>query len=283
MIPNTFEYKKAGSVDEAISLISAGSDSKLLAGGHSLIPTMKLRLNSPSQLVDIARLSELNFINTDGDWLAIGAATTHYEIESSEDVIANAPVLSEGAGSIGDIQVRNKGTIGGSIAHADPAADYPAILMAYEATINVKGSGGERIIAAIDFFKGLFQTDLADEEIITEIRIPLKGTPSKGCYLKFPQPASRFAIVGVACLIESEGNKCTAIRLGINGLSDHAFRASESESALLNKELTTDNIATAAAKVADGISVMSDHFADTEYRSHLAKVFVSRAINKLIG
>ena len=224
MIPSNFDYIKAGSVDEAIGLLQ-DTDAKLLAGGHSLLPAMKLRLSSPSKLIDISQIADLRFINDKGDHLSVGPATTHYGLESSELVQSKILMLSEVAGSIGDLQVRNKGTIGGSIAHADPAADWPASLVATEAEIVVKGANGERSIAATDFFTGLFTTALQEDEIIIEIKIPIPPANSGTSYQKFMQPASRFAIVGCAAVVTKSNGNCERVRVAFSGLGDNAFRA----------------------------------------------------------
>ena len=202
MIPSEFEYLRAGSVKEAIDLLSEkGPDVKILAGGHSLLPAMKLRLNSPSVLIDIGGLPDLSYIKEDDGYLAIGAGTTHAAIAESELIMEHIPMISETAASIGDVQVRNKGTIGGSIAHADPAADWPAALLAGDAEISITGSNGSRTVPAANFFHGLFSTDLAENELITEIRLPIPAANTRSTYLKFVQPASRFAIVGCAATV----------------------------------------------------------------------------------
>ena len=274
MIPTSFDYHKASSVDEAIALLSENEDAKILAGGHSLIPAMKLRLNAPSQLIDIARLDELRFIRDDGHQVVIGAATTHAEIAASALLTGGLAVLAQTAATIGDIQVRNKGTIGGSLAHADPAADWPAAVLAVDATIVVKGLGGTRAIAAEDFFTGFFETALGQDEIITEIRIPKPATASTSAYAKFPQPASRFAIVGCAAVITKNGKAIQSARVAITGASEAAFRDKAVEKALIMGE----SIETAANAAAENVSIMSDHYASEAYRKHLAKVFVKRAL-----
>ncbi len=283
MISEKFEYQRASSVDEAIQLLAANSGgAKILAGGHSLLPAMKLRLNSPDKLIDISRISELRYIRQDGNMLAIGAATTHGDIEHSEMIREAMPMLAEAAGLIGDPAVRNKGTIAGSLAHADPAADWPACMLAANAVIVLRGANGEREVSAEDFFQGFFMTALNEDELITEIKIPLhpEGTGKLvSAYQKFMQPASRFAIVGCAVVMRIDrGPSCTYARVALTGVSDKAFRDLEVEQALVNNILKDDLIKEVASKAAEGVDILSDHFASEAYRKHLAKVYVKRAI-----
>ena len=284
MIPSKFDYIKASSVDEALSLLSQhGSDAKLLAGGHSLIPTMKLRLSSPSALIDISKLEELNYISDNGDSVSIGAGTTHYQIASSDVIGAKIPFLAQAAGQIGDVQVRNMGTIGGSVSHADPAADYPASLLAGEAEIVIKSSSGERSIAAADFFTGLFATALSEGEIITEVKFPVPPDGSGSAYLKFMQPASRYALVGCAAIVSQSNGVCDRVRVAFTGVSQSAFRDTGVEDALTGKSPDADNIAAAAQVAADGKGILTDQFATQEYRQHLAKVYAQRALSAAVG
>jgi carbon-monoxide dehydrogenase medium subunit len=265
MIPSKFDYIKASSVSEAVSLLDKhGMDAKLLAGGHSLIPAMKLRLNSAEVLIDISAVPGMNDIKDTGDTIVIGANCTHADILRSPIVNKDLNVLAQTAAVIGDVQVRNKGTIGGSLAHADPSSDYPATVLACDATIEVQGKGGTRKIAATDFYVGMFTTALEDDEIITAVHFP---KTANGNYLKFFQSASRFAVVGVA--VVKEGDK---VKVGITGVSDSPYRATAVE------EAYNGDAAAAAAHAVDGIDVMSDHFADENYRAHLAKVYVKKAL-----
>ena len=276
-----FDYHRANSVDEAIQLLQEhGEDAVLLAGGHSLIPAMKLRLSQPSNLIDIGRLKALKYIEDRGDYLAIGAATTHWEVESSDLVAQKAPLLAQTAGVIGDVQVRNMGTIGGSFAHADPAADYPAAILAAEAEIQVKGPEGERTFAASDFFLDLFLTSLGPGEIITEIRVPVQGAHTGSCYLKFPHPASRFAVVGCAAVVTKDGDKCRDVRLGFTGIANSAFRDKGVEEALEGQVASAEVIAAAAAGAAADAELLSDVFAGEDYRLHLARVYARRALQQ---
>jgi len=284
MIPANFDYIRANSVDEAIGLLQThGMEAKVMAGGHSLLPAMKLRLSAPEKVIDISRISGLRYIREDGDKLAIGATSTHRDIEFSDLVKSKLPLLAEAAATIGDPQVRNAGTIGGSLAHADPAADWPASLLAAQAQIVVKGPGGARTIAAEDFFQGLFETTLADGELITEIRVPFPAANTGAAYKKFEQPASRFAIVGCAAVVTVENGVCSRVRVGFTGAADHAFRDMNVENALTGKAPTAENIAAAAEQAAQGVDLMSDHFASEDYRQHLAKVMAKRALSEAAG
>lgn len=279
MIANSFEYHNPKSVDEAIALLSAnGGDAKILAGGHSLLPAMKLGLNQPGTLINIANLADLQFIREESGQLVIGAGVTHGEIARSS-VAAKVPIMVSAADMIGDVQVRNKGTLGGSIAHADPAADWPGVLMACAATITIKGTQGERQVAADDFFQGFFQTALEDGELITQISMPIDG--ARSAYHKFEQPASRFALVGCAVALEMKGNTVESARVAFNGVADAAFRDKGLEAALVGKPLNDATIEAAAAKAAEDVYVMSDHYASEEYRKHLAKVYARKALSSL--
>ena len=283
MIPSKFDYIKANSVDEAISLLSQhGSEAKLLAGGHSLIPTMKLRLSSPSTLIDISKLKELNFISDNGNSVSIGAGTTHYQIASSDVIGAKLPFLAQAAGQIGDVQVRNMGTIGGSISHADPAADYPASLLAGEAEIVIKSSSGDRSVAAFDFFTGLFATALGAGEIVTEIKFPVIAGGAGSSYQKFMQPASRYALVGCAVIVGQSNGICDHVRVAFTGVSQTPFRDTGVEETLNGKAADADNIAAAAQAAAEGKDILTDQFASPEYRKHLAKVYAQRALSAAV-
>lgn len=280
MIPTNFDYHRAQSVDDALAQLGAhGDNAKILAGGHSLIPAMKLRLNNPGIVIDIARLADLRFIEHRGDDIVIGAASTHHDIASSELISSKIGMLSSGAGMIGDMAVRNLGTIGGSIAHADPAADWPGLLLAAGATMVLKSADGTREVAATDFFQGFYMTALESNEIITEIKIPVPATGTKTAYEKFFQPASRFAIVGCAVMVTESYGNVEDIKVAFNGLGDCSFRDANVENALKGKALNAENIAAAAEQAAQGIDFLSDHFASAEYRQHLAKVYAKRALS----
>jgi carbon-monoxide dehydrogenase medium subunit len=275
---SAFNYHRAASVDQALALLEQHDDAALLAGGHSLIPALKLRLAAPATLVDIGHLEELNYIRQQGGGVAIGAATTHHDVATSSVVAGQAPLLAQAAAVIGDPQVRNMGTIGGSLAHADPAADYPAAVLASGAHIVVRGAGGERVIEAGSFFLDLFLTSLQPDEIITEVRIPAQPAGAGACYVKFPHPASRFAVVGCAAVVAGSGGVCTEARVAFTGVANAAFRDAGVEAALAGKPLDGAAIDAAAALAAHGVEVLSDSFAGADYRRHLATVFAGRAL-----
>ena len=279
MIPEKFSYKKAGSVDEAIQMLSQNEDAKILAGGHSLIPAMKLRLSSTDLLIDIAKIPGLRYIKQDGNAIAIGAGTTHYDLETSDLLQSHLAMVPEAAGLIGDMQVRNAGTIGGSLAHADPAADWPGVVMAADGVIVVQGPNGQRTVSSTDFFQGFYSTALEDHEIITEIRLPMTSGAAS-TYQKFMQPASRFAIVGCAVMLSASGGTCSAASVAFNGVSDAPFRDSGVEQAIIGKALTAENIAAAAEHAANSVDIMSDHFAAEDYRQHLARVYARKALTE---
>ena len=279
MIPSTFDYHRAASIDEALELLQRHSgDAQILAGGHSLLPSMKLRLSSPSLLIDIGGLAEFGNIGDHSGGVTIGAGATHHCIESSALIQERAPLLAQAAATIGDPQVRNRGTIGGSLAHADPAADYPAALLALEAELVVRRNGGERTIAASDFFVDLFMTGLEEDELIVAVNIPAPKSNTGACYLKFSHPASRFAVCGCAVSVTVEGGKCSDVRIGFTGLANAAFRDTGVEDALRGGAVDEASVATAAAKAAAGQELLSDSFAGEDYRRQLARVYAKRAI-----
>ncbi|HYA18977.1 MAG TPA: xanthine dehydrogenase family protein subunit M [Bryobacteraceae bacterium] len=278
MIANSFEYTAPATLDEALKLLADGS-AKALSGGMSLIPMMKLRLANPEHLVYIGRLAELNYIREEKDGIHIGAGVTHHEVESAPLLRGKCPLLAETAGFIGDIQVRNMGTIGGSIAHADPAADYPAALQALEAKIVVKSASGSRTIAVDDFFIDTFMTALEPGEIVTEVIVPVDDAATGSSYQKFLQPASGFAIVGVAARVRREGEKIAMARIGVTGFAGRPFRALETEKALV----ANGDIRAAAALVVQGIEANSDLHASAKYRGSLAVTYAAKAINTAIS
>ena len=272
MIPAAFDYQKAKTVDEAIAALSG--DVKILAGGHSLIPAMKLRMNRPSKLVDITGITALKGIKEEDGEIVIGAAVTYADIGADKLIKNKLPFFGEAVPQIGDLQVRNHGTIGGSLAHADPAADWPALVLATDATIEVQGSNGKRRIKATDFFTGLFSTALEEKEIITAIRIPIPVEGTKANYQKFSQPASRFAIVGCAVIRFPDGKT----NIAFTGVAENAFRDSNAENEVSGKELNDETISAAVDAAVNNVTVLGDHFASEEYRKHLAKVYLKKAL-----
>jgi carbon-monoxide dehydrogenase medium subunit len=298
MIPASFDYIAAKSLDEAISLLGKHKDAKILAGGHSLLPAMKLRLMQPKVLIDLGRIRDLSYIKEEGGQIRIGAMTTHFQIETSDVLRRSCPLLPETASHLGDMQVRNKGTIGGSLAHSDPAADWPAAILALDAEIIAASAKGDRVVKATDFFIEMLTTSLQPGEILREIRIPAsKGKPgapdarefgaagwkAAQAYMKVRHPASGFAVVGVAVNLSMDGGKCQSAAIGITGVSPKAYRASKVESALKGNTLDAKTLSAAAAHAADGVDVNSDLYASVEYRKQLATVYTRRALETAIG
>jgi carbon-monoxide dehydrogenase medium subunit len=278
MIPAQFDYVRAKTLDEALSLLSQNEEAKVLAGGHSLIPAMKLRLAMPPLLVDIGRIKDLAYIREQDGQVLIGAATTHYQIESSDLLQRICPLLPQCARHIGDVQVRNKGTIGGSVAHSDPAGDWPAAMVALNAELIAVSTRGERSIPVDDFFVDLLTTALGPGEILREIRINKSNGRTGHAYAKMAHPASGFAIVGVAAKLDLDGGNCRKASIGITGISAKAYRATAVESALNGRPLDDQTIAQSAAHASDGIEINGDLFASADYRKHLATVYTQRAI-----
>ncbi len=285
MIPAQFEYQAPTTIDEALTLLATNpDDSKILAGGHSLIPAMKLRLAQPAMLVDIGRIKDLSYIREDGNQVLIGAMTTHYELESSTLLKKICPLLPDCASHIGDVQVRNKGTIGGSVAHSDPAGDWPAAVIALGAEMVVVGKKGERVIKADDFFVDLLTTALDAGEILREIRIPRPAGRFGHSYQKVRHPASGFAVVGVAVALRLGTNgTCESATVGITGASSKAYRAGSVEQVLKGKTLNDDTIAEASSHATDGVDANSDLYASEDYRRHLAQVYTRRAIQAALA
>jgi len=279
MYPAAFEYHAPTSVKDALKLLGKLKDSKLLAGGHSLIPMMKLRLAQPKHVIDLGKVKGLAGVKEEKGVFTVGAMTTHWEVESNKAIKAKVPVVSETAAVIGDPAVRNKGTLGGSLAHADPAADMPATAIALGFEVVCEGAKGKRTVKVDDWFKGLMTTALKDSEVLTAIRIPVWGPGSGACYMKFPHPASRFAIVGVcAALTVDKSGVCKKVGVGVTGAGTKAVRAKGVEAALLNKKLDAATIEAAAQKAADGVDVQADLQGSVEYKAHLCRVFARRAL-----
>ena len=275
-----FDYHRARSLADAQRLLAAHPGAKLLAGGHSLIPLMKLRLAAPSAVIDIGRIPELRGISRSGDSIRIGALTTHAELAASADLQKSAAALAEAAGLVGDPAVRSRGTIGGNVAHADPASDLPTVLVALDARITAVGPKGERTISADDFFTGIMTTALADDEVVTAIAVPASVRGQGSAYVKFAHPASRYAVIGAAALVSIANNRCSGARVALGGLLPHASRVRSVEKALTGKPLDAAAIEAAAALAqADlGSNVAGDIYASAEYRTAMAPVYVKRAV-----
>jgi carbon-monoxide dehydrogenase medium subunit len=281
MIPASFEYVAPASIDDALALLQQhGEDAKILAGGHSLIPLMKLRLTEPGVLIDIGGIRELDGIRRRNGGIAIGALTTYTTIGGAGE-LDGLDALTEAARAVGDVQVRNRGTIGGSLAHSDPGADLPAAVLALDAEIALRGPGGERTVRADDFFQGLFTTDVGDGEVLTEVRVASSPARTGSAYVKFPNPASGYAVVGVAArlTLTAEG-AVEDVRIAITGAGDHAVRATSVEDALRGQSLTDDLIQSASASAAEGIDTLDDIHASADYRAELVRVFTRRALMK---
>ncbi len=281
-VPAAFDYHVASSVDEAIALMQQyGDDAKFLAGGHSLLPTMKLRLAQPGHLIDLGRIHGLSYIHEDAHDIAIGAMTTYTTIERSSVIQHNFPVMTDGIPLIGDQQVRNRGTIGGSVAHSDPAADTPGMVLALKAAIHVKGPNGERTIHADNFFMDLFQTALAPEEVITQLRFPKRAAHSGSAYEKLANKASHYAVVGCAAVITLDASgACSAASVVITGASVKPTRAGAVEAALVGHHLGEAHIEAAASHAADGLELVSDIHGSKAYRAQMATVMAKRAITR---
>jgi len=279
VIPAAFEYFAPQSVKEALGLLEKhGDDAKLLAGGHSLLPIMKLRLAQPKVIVDIGRISGLDGIKADGQKIAIGALVTHDAVEHNAVLKEKCPLLPETAAVIGDMQVRNRGTVGGSLAHADPAADYPAAVLALDAEVVATGPKGTRTIPVGQFFVEMLTTALGPNEIITEVRVPVQARGTGAAYKKHPHPASGYAVVGVAAVVTVSGGKCERAAIGITGVAGKAYRASAVEKALAGQTLDEATVAKAAAHAADGVDPQGDLYASAQFRAHLASVYTKRAV-----
>jgi carbon-monoxide dehydrogenase medium subunit len=282
VITSAFDYSRATSVDDALAkLRAANGDAKLLAGGHSLIPVMKFRLSEPKMLVDISRIPELSGIRKKGDKIEIGAGTVHHEVATSALLRDACPMIADTAATIGDPQVRNRGTLGGSIAHADPSADYPAAMLALDADIHVKGLKGARVVKAREFFRGLFTVDLAADEIIVAVQFaPVKAA----AYAKLYQRASHFAIVGVAAALDVSKGVITSARIGVTGASSHATRLTDVEEALTGKAASEKTIATAVRTAGAALEDLnSDIHASKEYRRAMIPVFTERAVTAALA
>jgi len=278
--PSSFAYERASSVAEAISLLEQhGDGAKLIAGGHSLLPIMKLRLAEPERLIDIGRIAELQGVRVEGNELAVGALTTHHQVATDPAVQSASPLLADTASRVGDRQVRNRGTIGGALAHADAAADYPAAILALEATLVARGPQGQRQIPAREFFVDFLTTALTPHEILTEIRIAALAAGQGWSYQKLANQASGYAIVGVAAIVILDANgACAEVRIGVTGTAAVAWRADAAEAALRGKALGADAIAAAARLVTEGIAPLDDLHGSAAYRLRVTEGLTRRAI-----
>ena len=282
MIPASFDYVAPQTLEEAMrALVDYGDEAKILAGGHSLLPLMKLRLAAPKLLIDLRRISGLSGMTEQDNKIVIGALSTHYQIESSDLVMQKCPLLAQTARAIGDVQVRNRGTIGGSLTHADPAADWPAAILALGGELKLNGPNGERTLQAEKFFLGAMTTAIEPTEILTEIRVPVFARRCGSAYLKMAQQASGFAIIGVAVWLKiDQQGRCEDIGIGVTGLGEKPFRAHAVEERLRGNKLTPKLIEENVSQIAEGIDPLEDLHASAKFRAHLARVYTSRAIQQ---
>jgi aerobic carbon-monoxide dehydrogenase medium subunit len=278
MIPAPFDYEVADSVEHAIELLGAREDTKLLAGGHSLIPLMRLRLARPAVLIDLGRLDSLRYVRDESERLVIGALTRHHDLQHDPLLQEHCPLVSHTAGLIGDPQVRHRGTIGGSLAHGDPASDLPAVLLALDAELVVQGSAGERTVPASEFFRGVFETALGSADVLTEIRVPKSG-PAGWSYLKFTRRAQDWATVGVAAVVRRSNGSIEQAAITLTNMGPTPVRAHTAEQALRS----ADDIGAAAELVAAESDPPTDTSGSTDYRRHLATVLTRRALENAIG
>lgn len=283
MIPSTFDYVKAGSVDEAVAaLAEAGEDAKVLGGGQSLLPVLRLRLNAPSVIVDVSGVDEMRTVADEGGSLLIGAAVTTYEVMHHDAIKASVPLLSQAAGLVADPAIRHRGTFGGSCAHADPAGDLPTVARALDAEFVIAGAGGRRTVGASEFFVDYFTTAVQPDEVLVAVRVPkLDGWGAH--YEKFHRTAQAWAIVGVAAAVKVEGGTIAGARVALTNMGPSPVRASSVESALVGGPATAEAITAAAQSAADGTSPTSDTHAQADFREHLARVLTARAVTKAAG
>ncbi|HUI57363.1 MAG TPA: xanthine dehydrogenase family protein subunit M [Bryobacteraceae bacterium] len=278
MIPQPFDYSAPQTLAEALELLESG-ERKILAGGMSLIPLMKLRLATPEQVVDLGRLKDLNYIAENDGAVRIGAMATHHDIEMSPVVRGRCPLLADVASRIGDAQVRNRGTLGGSIAHADPAADYPAALVALEAKVRLVSARSDRTVEASAFFLDAFTTAIEPGEIVLELQVPIEDTSEGYAYEKFPHPASGFAVVGVAVRVRKDAGRISMARIGVTGMGPRAFRDRAAEK-LVEEGVDPFH---ATLGIGEGEPVNSDIYASGDYRRHLARIHAARALKTALS
>src|SRR3954469_20046560 len=282
MIPVAFDYEVAESVDNAIELLGQhGEDAKLIAGGHSLIPLMRLRLAAPTVLIDLDRLDDLRYVREDGDQLAIGALTRHRDVHNNELVQEHCGILGYTAGLLGDPSVQHRGTLGGTLAHGDPAGDMPSVVCALEAELVIKGPDGERTVGALDFFKDYLFTDLEPQEVVTEVRVPKLGSNTGWSYKKFSRRSQDWAVVGVAAVVEKSNGGIDSARIGLTSMGSTPIRASATEEALSGA--SADQVEEAANSADEGTSPASDDAASAEFRRHLARVWTRRAVEEALN
>jgi carbon-monoxide dehydrogenase medium subunit len=282
MIPVAFDYEVAESVDHAIELLGQhGEDAKLIAGGHSLIPIMRLRLAAPSVLIDLDRLEDLRYVRDEGDHLAIGALTRHRDVHNNELVQEHCGIVGYTAGLLGDPSVQHRGTIGGTLAHGDPAGDMPAVISALEGTLVIQGPNGERTVSASDFFQDYLFTDLEEQEVIKEIQVPKLGPNTGWSYMKFSRRSQDWAIVGVAAVVEKSNGNIDSARIGLTSMGSTPIRASAVEEALSGA--SPDGVAEAANSAAEGTEPATDDAASAEFRKHLARVWTRRAVEEALN
>ena len=288
MFAADFEYRKAGSIMEAVQLLADNPGAKLLAGGHSLIPLMRFRLARPEVVIDIGGIANLRGITVSGDTINIGALTTHAEIANSADVQRANGLLAEAAGGIGDPAVRNRGTIGGNLAHADPASDWATVLTALGATVSAQGPAGSRTIAVADLIENAFTTVLGENELITTVSVPTLAANQRAEYAKMAHPASFYAVVGGAVVVTMDGDRCTAASVAVGGLTPRPVKAPAVEQALSGSTLTMSSIADATARLSEdlnaaGVDIIGDVYASADFRSSVAPVEVKHALLHAIG
>lgn len=284
MIPAAFDYVRPSSVDDAVAaLAAAGEDAKVLGGGQSLLPVLRLRLNAPTALIDVSTIEELRQVSADGDTLVIGAGVTTHDVMHDDLVATHAPLIAMAAKTVADPAIRHRGTLGGSVAHADPAGDLPTVALALDAQMIVAGPNGRRTIAAKDFFVDYFTTALGADEILVEVRIPSTADGWGFDYQKFHRTAQSWAIVGVAAAVRRDGANISEARIALTNMGPTPVRATSVEAALVGAECTAEAIAAAAESAADGTRPTSDQHADPDYRQHLARVLTKRAVSSAAG
>jgi carbon-monoxide dehydrogenase medium subunit len=282
MIPAAFDYSAPTSLDEAVSLLQSNDDAKVLAGGHSLLPLMKLRLAAPTLLVDLGRVGGLSYIHDAGDHVAIGAMTRHYALETSELLRERVPLLAQAAGLVGDMQVRNRGTIGGSLAHADPASDLPTVVTCLGGSIVARGPNGERVIGADDFFQDIWTSALDPAEVVTEVRIPYPAGAVGQHYEKFRQRAADWALVGVAASVTRSNGSIGRASIVLTNVGSTPVRAARAEEALQGRPASAESVREAAELAAEGLDPSSELKASAVYKKHLARVLTRRALEKAL-